>query len=71
MLALIRWAGGGVVCMAQEVDRIIDWRQKSDEAYALADRLRDIDLKELMLAIARGYAALAKHQSTVESDKKN
>jgi len=26
--------------MAQEGDRIIDWRQKSDEAYALVDRLR-------------------------------
>ena len=40
---------------------MIDWRQKSDEAFALVELLRDPELEELMLAIARGYEVLAPH----------
>ena len=45
--------------MVEQGESVIDWRQKSDEAFALVELLRDPESKELMLAIARGYEALA------------
>ena len=47
--------------MEEQGERVTDWRQKSDEAFALVELLRDPETKELMLAIARGYEALAQH----------
>ena len=46
--------------MVEQGESVIDWRQKSDEAFALVELLRDPESKALMLAIARGYEALAK-----------
>ena len=43
--------------MVEQGESVIDWRQKSDEAFALVKLLRDPESKELMLAIARGYEA--------------
>ena len=38
-----------------------DWRQKADEARALAKLLRDPETKKLMLTIASAYNALVQH----------
>lgn len=38
-----------------------DWRQKADEARALAKLLRDPGTKKLMLTIASAYNALVQH----------
>ena len=38
-----------------------DWRQKADEARALAKLLRDPGTKKLMLTIASAYNALIQH----------
>ena len=57
--------------MVEQAESVIDWRQKSDEAFALVKLLRDPESKELMLAIARGYEALAhyseSHRAKVKS----
>ena len=56
--------------MEEQGERVTDWRQKSDEAFALVELLRDPETKELMLAIARGYEALAhyeRHRAKINS----
>ena len=54
--------------MVEQGESVIDWRQKSDEAFALVEILRDPELKPLMLAIALGYEALA-HYSELNRAK--
>ena len=52
------------VGMVEQGESVIDWRQKSDEAFALVKLLRDPESKELMRAIARDYEALAHYSES-------
>jgi hypothetical protein len=45
--------------MAQRIDDARQWRARADEAWALAEQLKNRDSKRIMLAIAASYAALA------------
>ena len=57
--------------MAEQGESVIDWQQKSDEAFALVELLRDTESKQLMLAIARGYEALAHYSESHRANVKS